>query len=48
MDLSCSFLILVLLSHRTNLGQEVLGSTPFMYAIEASSAVLLFRGTVMK
>ena len=47
-DISCLFLNSVPLSCKINLEQEVLGRISLIYAIETSSAILLFSGTVMR
>ena len=46
--MSCSFFNLVSLSSRINLEHNVLGSISFMYAIETSSTVLVFKATVIR
>ena len=46
-DISCLFLNLVPLSCKINL-EQVLGRISLIYAIETSSAILLFSGAVMR
>ena len=47
-DISCLFLNSVPLFCKINLGHKVLDRISFMYAIDTASAVLVFRGTVVR
>ena len=47
-DINCSFLNSIPLSCKINFEHEVLGMISLIYAIETSSTILLFSGTVIR
>ena len=46
-DINCSFLNSIPLSGKINLEHKVLGRISLIYAIETSSAILRFSGTII-